>query len=122
MRFGMEVPPMTACIVAHVEARDPDWYADYLKDLTDVADLYGGHVDARDNRTDESGQHLMLLEFPNAEAAEAFSHSPEYVEAIAFDGRSADLASANSTKSSGGNRRRAFELATQTSLAHFSEP
>jgi uncharacterized protein (DUF1330 family) len=79
---------MTAYVISEVEIRDPAAVAQY-KPLAKAAALaFGGEYLARDavpealEGTFEPGQRLVIIRFPDAEAARRWYASPQYAEAL----------------------------------------
>ncbi len=70
--------------VVRVNVTDPAWVADYLADVTRIAQRHGGTYLARTGSVDVlegGGDHpgtVIIVEYPSKEAAMAFYEDPEY--------------------------------------------
>lgn len=99
---------MTVYIVADVEVTDGAWVPEYAKNVHDIVHKHGGKYLSRSGNIEIlEGEPLpttliALLEFPNAEAAKAFTTDPEY-------------ASFGSARQAGSNSR--FQLIDDTDIA-----
>ena len=74
---------MVAYIVARGTITDPDGYATYTADVPAVVQQYGGRFLARGGRMiafegSAPGGRIVIIEFPDMAAAQAFYASPEY--------------------------------------------
>ena len=69
---------------AKLEIAEFDWVGDYQEVVPKIIEQYGGKLLARTHKnTVQEGEcsapHVVLLvEFPDADAADSFYHSPEY--------------------------------------------
>lgn len=86
---------MPAYVVVDITVNDADAYARYRELAPPAIAAYGGRYLARGGATetlegDWSPSRLVILEFPDAEAARAWWHSPEYAEAKALRHACAD--------------------------------
>jgi len=74
---------MAAYVVANVEVRDPERYADYRKGVLATIERYGGRFLARGGATEvlegafRPGR-FVIIEFPSAQVARTWWDSPEY--------------------------------------------
>ena len=80
---------MAAYLVVHVDVTDPVRYETYKAMAPPSIRQYGGRYLTRGGAAevlegDWEPKRLVLLEFPSAEQARAFWHSPEYAEAKAL--------------------------------------
>jgi uncharacterized protein (DUF1330 family) len=78
-----------AYVMANVEVTDPLRYEDYKRMVPPTIAKYGGRFIVRGGRCEVlEGEwrpnRLVLLEFPSAEQARAWWHSPEYADARAL--------------------------------------
>ena len=77
-------------LVANVVVQDPAKFEEYRLQVPAVIAQYGGRYVVRGGQTDaveKAGNGLariVVLEFPNLEAARRFYHSPEYAPLIAL--------------------------------------
>jgi uncharacterized protein (DUF1330 family) len=74
---------MAAYILAQVTVKNAEGYEDYKAQAPAVIEKYGGKYLTRGGRVDclegeGPDSRVVLLEFPDTEAAKAFYHSPEY--------------------------------------------
>ena len=73
--------------IANVDVRDPDGYKAYVAILPDIFRQFGGRYTTRGGRTEvvegKSRSRIVVIEFPNFEAAMTCYRSPEYAKAIA---------------------------------------
>jgi uncharacterized protein (DUF1330 family) len=78
-----------AYVMANVDVNDPVRYEDYKRMVPPTIAKYGGRFIVRGGRCEVlEGEwrptRLVLLEFPSAEQARAWWHSPEYADARAL--------------------------------------
>ncbi|RIX81644.1 DUF1330 domain-containing protein [Acidovorax cavernicola] len=79
----------SAYIIANVEVTNPAQYEDYKKWSTEAMKAHGAEVCVRGGKVevlegdDWNPQRLVVLKFPNVEAAHKFYASPEYGKARA---------------------------------------
>ncbi len=78
---------MSAYLVAVVEVTDPEAYKKYAARAPETISQYGGRYLVRGAQPDvQEGEwpldRLVVLEFPDVEAARRFYHSPEYQEIV----------------------------------------
>ena len=76
----------SAYIIANVEVTNPTQYEEYKKWSTAAMQAHGAEVCVRGGKVevlegDWAPQRLVILKFPNVEAAKAFDASPEYGKA-----------------------------------------
>lgn len=74
---------MAAYILAQVEVKNPEGYEDYKAQAPAAIEKYGGKYLTRGGKVEAlegegPGHRIVLLEFPDMEAAKAFYNSPEY--------------------------------------------
>lgn len=74
---------MAAYVVANVEVRDPERYADYRKGVLATIERYGGRFLARGGATEVlegafRPERFVIIEFPSAQVARTWWDSPEY--------------------------------------------
>lgn len=94
MRPTRNVRIMPAYVLVQVDVRDPVAYERYKELAPPSIAAHGGRYLARGGATETlEGSwrpgRLVVLEFPDAGAARAWWHSPEYAEAKALRHRSA---------------------------------
>ncbi len=70
-------------ILAEIEVTNPEPYQDYLAAVTPMVEKFGGKYIVRAGKTEAvegaaPAGRMVLLEFPDFEAARAFHHSPDY--------------------------------------------
>jgi len=87
---------MPAYIVVRVDVTDPEKFKKYQALTPNAIAANGGRFIARGGKMvtlegDEETRRIVLLEFEDVEAAEAFWHSPEYAEAKAARENAADF-------------------------------
>ncbi|HWT20569.1 MAG TPA: DUF1330 domain-containing protein [Variovorax sp.] len=78
----------SAYIIANVEVTNPTQYEDYKKWSTEAMKAHGAEVCVRGGKVevlegDWAPQRIVILKFPNVEAAKKFDASPEYGKARA---------------------------------------
>ena len=78
----------SAYIIANVEVTNPTQYEEYKKWSTEAMKAHGAEVCVRGVKVevlegDWNPQRLVILKFPNVEAAKKFNDSPEYGKARA---------------------------------------
>ena len=73
---------MAAYLIAEVDVTDPQAYAEYAKGTPDAIARHGGRFVVRGGKASpkegEWGGRLVVIEFPDMAAAEAFYASAEY--------------------------------------------
>lgn len=74
---------MPAYIVAHVDVKDREAYAEYMRHTPRVIQRFGGRFVARGGEMvtlegPEETLRIVLIEFPSLEDAKAFYNSDEY--------------------------------------------
>ena len=79
---------MSAYIIAKVEVTDMEQYKEYMKLTPAAIEAFGGKFIARGGEVEtlegpEETRRVVLLEFPDLEAARAFWTSEQYKEAKA---------------------------------------
>jgi uncharacterized protein (DUF1330 family) len=80
-----EIKTMTAYLIADVKVTDNGWVPEYAASVHDIVHKHGGKYLARSGNVKTlEGKPLdttliALLQFPSAEAAEAFVNDPQYV-------------------------------------------
>ncbi len=79
---------MTAYVLVEVDVSDPAAYETYKPLAATAVEAYGGRYLARGGATellegDPAPARVVVLEFPDAEAARTWYHSPEYGRAKA---------------------------------------
>jgi uncharacterized protein (DUF1330 family) len=85
---------MPAYVIANIDVHDPDGYEAYKALSGPAADRYGGRFVARGGASeilegDWEPKRVVVLEFPDADAARTWWSSPEYTEARAIRERTA---------------------------------
>ena len=86
---------MPAYVVVNIAVHEPEPYAQYRAMAPPTIALYGGRYIARGGATevkegDWRPERLVILEFPDVTAAEAWWNSPEYAPAKALRQSCAD--------------------------------
>lgn len=86
---------MPAYVILDINVKDSIGYKEYQKQGASTLPLYGGKPLARGGKTEvlEGSWHpkrIIMLEFPNIEAARKWWNSPEYSEAKKLRHKSAD--------------------------------
>jgi uncharacterized protein (DUF1330 family) len=76
---------MAAFVIADIDIQDPEGYQEYLKQVPALVAKHGGVYRARGGphsvlEGEWNPKRLVLLEFPDRSAAEAFNEDPEYLE------------------------------------------
>ncbi|MGI4880191.1 MAG: DUF1330 domain-containing protein [Janthinobacterium lividum] len=86
---------MTAYVIGEVEIRQPEQMVGYAEKVAQAVAQYGGRYLARGTKPEvlEGGpaHKILMIEFPNVEAAHAWYGSPEYAEAHAIRRGHSDL-------------------------------
>ena len=77
---------MAAYVIASIDVTDPDLYAEYRAQVPATIEQYGGRFVVRGGELtvlegDWNPSRLVILEFPDLEAARLWYDSPEYQEA-----------------------------------------
>jgi len=79
-----EITTMTVYLIADVKVTDDEWVPSYAASVHDIVQKHGGKYLSRSGNVKTlEGKPLdttliALLQFPSAEAAEAFVNDPEY--------------------------------------------
>ena len=86
---------MPAYIIVQIDIKDPGTYERYKVLAPPSIKAYNGKYIARGGRTETlegswAPSRLVLLEFPDMDAARAWANSPEYAEAKALRQSAAD--------------------------------
>jgi uncharacterized protein (DUF1330 family) len=87
---------MPAYVIVETEIYDPDQYAQYQAASPDAVHAGGGRFVVRGGELavlegDWNPQRLVILEFPDLEAAKAWYESPKYEQAKALRAGAANL-------------------------------
>ena len=77
---------MSAYVIANVTIKDPERYADYVRQVPATLEPYGGRFVVRGGAVEVvegewRPERLVIIEFPSLERARAWYDSPEYVPA-----------------------------------------
>jgi uncharacterized protein (DUF1330 family) len=80
---------MSAYLIADVEVRDPDVYAEYRRQVLPLIQRHGGRFLVRGGAHEVlegawKPQRIVVIEFPDLAALEAWYRSPEYAKLIAL--------------------------------------
>jgi uncharacterized protein (DUF1330 family) len=80
---------MTAYLIADVDVRDPDVYAEYRRQVLPLVTRHGGHFIVRGGAHETlegewQPKRLVVIEFPDMAALKAWYGSPEYTRLIAL--------------------------------------
>jgi len=80
---------MPAYLIADVEIRDPDVYAEYRRQVLPLVQQHGGRFIVRGgaHRVLEGAwrpQRIVVIEFPDMATLEAWYRSPEYTKLVAL--------------------------------------
>jgi uncharacterized protein (DUF1330 family) len=86
---------MPAYVVVNIRIHDPDLYAQYARGAPAAVERFGGRYLARGGAVEVregewSPERLVILEFPDVDAARAWYESPEYQELLAIRQRAAE--------------------------------
>ena len=78
---------MPAYLIADVEVRDPDVYAEYRRQVLPLIEKHGGRFIVRGGRHevlegDWQPARLVVIEFPDMATLKAWHRSPEYTALI----------------------------------------
>ena len=79
---------MSAYIIANVEVTNPTQYEEYKKWSSEAMKVHGAEVCVRGGKVevlegDWHPERIVILKFPDVEAAKKFNSSPEYSKARA---------------------------------------
>ncbi|MBB3177882.1 DUF1330 domain-containing protein [Variovorax sp. Sphag1AA] len=79
---------MSAYIIANVQVTNPTQYEDYKKWSSEAMKVHGAEVCVRGGKVevlegDWHPERIVILKFPDVEAAKKFNSSPEYSKARA---------------------------------------
>jgi len=79
---------MSAYIIANVQVTNPTQYEDYKKWSSEAMKVHGAEVCVRGGKVevlegDWHPERIVILKFPDIEAAKKFNSSPEYSKARA---------------------------------------
>ncbi|MBO9649520.1 MAG: DUF1330 domain-containing protein [Variovorax sp.] len=79
---------MSAYIIANVQVTNPAQYEDYKKWSSEAMKVHGAEVCVRGGKVevlegDWHPERIVILKFPDVEAAKKFNSSPEYSKARA---------------------------------------
>jgi uncharacterized protein (DUF1330 family) len=77
---------MAAYVLAEIDVQDPNAYEDYKKLARAAIEKHGGRYLVGGGKAEAiegsaPANRLVVLQFPSAEAAKSWYHSPEYQEA-----------------------------------------
>ena len=80
---------MPAYIIVRIQVTDSEGIKAYQATVPPIVEQHGGRFIARGGAVTtlegpEESRRVVIMEFPDRAAAEAFYHSPEYVEARAL--------------------------------------
>ena len=80
---------MPAYIIVRIQVTDPEGIKTYQASVPPIVEQYGGRFIARGGEVTtlegpEESRRVVIMEFPDRAAAEAFYHSSEYTEARAL--------------------------------------
>jgi uncharacterized protein (DUF1330 family) len=86
---------MPAYVVVNIRIHDPDLYAEYARDAPGTVAAFGGRYLARGRAVEVregtwSPERLVILEFPDLDAARAWYDSPAYTELRAIRERASE--------------------------------
>ena len=86
---------MPAYVVVNIRIHDRDLYAEYARGAPATIEGFGGRYLARAGAVeiregDWSPERLVILEFPDVDAARGWYESPEYQELLAIRQRAAE--------------------------------
>ncbi len=78
---------MSAYVLANLEVKNPEDYQEYVRRNSLIVPRYGGRFVARGGTCDVlegdwDAYRVVLIEFPDCEAARAWYNSPEYQEIL----------------------------------------
>lgn len=85
---------MSAYLIAEVEVTDPAGFADYSRDVAATVTARGGRYLVRGGAAsllegERPPKRVVVIEFPDADALNAWYRSPEYAPLIALRQRTA---------------------------------
>src|SRR4051794_21138359 len=88
-------PGMPAYVVVNIRVTDPDVYADYARGAPATVERFGGRYLARGGAVEVregswSPERLVILEFPDVDAARRWYESDEYRELLALRQRASE--------------------------------
>jgi uncharacterized protein (DUF1330 family) len=80
---------VAAYVIAMVDVHDPEGYEEYRRRVPATIEAHGGRFVARGGQTEAlegslPAGRLVILEFPDVEAARGWYDSPEYREILAI--------------------------------------
>ncbi len=86
---------MPAYVIVNVHVKDPELYKEYVAAAPPTIERHGGRYVARGGEVwvregSWSPERLVVLEFPDAQAARRWYESPEYQEVLAIRQRAAE--------------------------------
>ncbi len=86
---------MPAFLIADIDVKDPDIYANYRTANPDIVNKFGGRYvalggDIKVLEGDWQPHRTVIIEFPDMDAIAAFYDSPEYTELRKIRWQSAD--------------------------------
>jgi uncharacterized protein (DUF1330 family) len=86
---------MPAYVVVNIRIHDPDLYAEYARGAPGSVAAFGGRYLARGGAVEVregawSPERLVILEFPDLDAARGWYDSPEYAELRAIRERASE--------------------------------
>lgn len=86
---------MSAYLIANVNVQDPEKYEDYRSRTGAIVASHGGKFIVRGGKVhllegDPEIHRLVIIQFPDLEAARGFYDSPEYQEVIPFRTRASE--------------------------------
>jgi uncharacterized protein (DUF1330 family) len=84
--WAQSVPAKKAYVLVQSDVTNPDQYAGYAKLTPPIVEQYGGKFLTRGGRSvtlegPKAPARVVVIEFPNYEAAQAFYNGPEYTAA-----------------------------------------
>jgi uncharacterized protein (DUF1330 family) len=86
---------LAAYVIANIKVKDPERYPEYARQTPAVVQQHGGRFLAKGGRYEElegswPERRLVIIEFPDMEAARRWYDSPEYQELAELRRRYAD--------------------------------
>jgi uncharacterized protein (DUF1330 family) len=86
---------MPAYVVVNIRVKDPELYAEYARGAPATVERFGGRYLARGGAVEVregswSPERLVILEFPDVDAARRWYDSVEYQELLAIRTRAAE--------------------------------
>lgn len=87
---------MAAYLIGRMNITDPDTYAEYKKRTPEIIERYGGRFLSRGGEKitlegEKETRRVVIVEFPSAQKAAEFYHSPDYQAALVIRKNAAQM-------------------------------